>query len=111
MLRPLTICKDAGCRELTRDAIDYHSLKWKRKRTHILKHDGYMCQVSKRYGKRIDADTVHHAWPVDDYPEYAWHDWNLISLSNVMHNKMHDRATNKLTALGEELRKRTKIPE
>ena len=84
--------------------IDYNSGRWKRKRAHILKCDGYMCQESKRYGKRINADTVHHIWPVEDYPEYQWYDWNLISLSNNMHNKMHDRNTNKLTALGKELR-------
>ena len=91
--------------------IDYHSPRWKRKRAHILKLEGYMCQESKRYGKRIDANVVHHIFPSDDYPEYQWCDWNLISLSNTMHNSMHDRTTNKLTALGEELRKRTKVPE
>jgi len=69
-----------------------------------------MCQVSKRYGKRIDANVVHHVFPSDDYPEYQWCDWNLVSLANTVHNKMHDRTTNKLTALGEELRKRTKVP-
>src|SRR5665647_1576729 len=90
--------------------IDYHSLRWKRKREHILKAQGHMCQVSKRYGKRIDADVVHHIFPSNDYPEYQWCDWNLISLSHEMHNRMHDRTTNRLTALGEELRKRTKIP-
>ena len=90
--------------------IDYNSTRWKRKRAHILKRDGYMCQVSKRYGKRIDANVVHHVFPSDDYPEYQWCDWNLVSLANTVHNKMHDRTTNKLTALGEELRKRTKVP-
>ena len=91
--------------------IDYNSPRWKRKRAHILKRDGYMCQVSKRYGKRIDADTVHHIYPLNDYPEYQWCDWNLIPLANVVHNKMHDRCTNKLTALGEQLKSRTKIPD
>ena len=91
--------------------IDYHSPRWKRKRAHILKKDGYMCQVSKRYGKRVDANVVHHIFTVDIYPEYAWCDWNLISLSHEMHNKMHDRTTNQLTALGENLKKRTKIPD
>ena len=70
-----------------------------------------MCQESKRYGKRIDANVVHHIFPADDYPEYQWEDWNLISLSNTMHNSMHDRTTNKLTALGEQLKSRTKIPD
>ena len=66
-----------------------------------------MCQVSKRYGKFVEAQTVHHIFPVADYPEYQWEDWNLISVSQAVHNKLHDRNTDKLTALGEELRKRT----
>ncbi len=89
---------------------NYKSKRWELKRERILKRDRYMCQDSKRYGRRIDADTVHHIWPAEDYPEYAWRDWNLISLSSKVHNKMHDRVTNKLTALGEELRRRTPPP-
>ncbi|EPR07663.1 HNH endonuclease [Ruminiclostridium papyrosolvens] len=91
--------------------IDYNSKRWERKREHILKRDGYMCQESKRYGKRIDADMVHHIWPADEYPEYAWEDWNLISLANRVHNKMHHRLTKKLTPQGEALRKRTPPPK
>ena len=90
--------------------IDYNSPRWKRKRARILKRDGYMCQESKRYGKRIDADTVHHIWPAEDYPEYAWCDWNLISLANCVHNKMHNRDTRELTEFGEALRRRTIPP-
>ena len=91
--------------------IDYNTPRWERKRAHILKRDGYMCQESKRYGKRIDADMVHHCYPVDEYPEYQWCDWNLISLAGQVHNKMHDRDTRKLTALGEELKRRTPPPK
>lgn len=67
-----------------------------------------MCQISKRYGKRIDADTVHHIYPVSDYPEYAWCDWNLISVSQQMHNRLHDRDNNALSDEGEKLKSRTK---
>lgn len=88
----------------------YHSTRWKRKREKILRRDGYMCQLSLRYGKRIDADIVHHIYPVEDYPEYAFCDWNLISLSSSMHNKLHDRSTNKLTELGETLKNKTIPP-
>lgn len=89
----------------------YQDNRWKRKREKILRRDGYLCQESKRYGKRVDANTVHHIYPMEDYPEYKWCDWNLISLSHDIHNKMHDRNTNKLTPLGEALKRRTKIPE
>lgn len=88
----------------------YNTKRWEQKRTHILRRDGYLCQESKRYGKRVDANTVHHIYPVEEYPEYAWCDWNLISLSDKVHNSMHDRITGKLTALGEELKRRTIPP-
>lgn len=88
----------------------YKDRKWELKREKILKRDKYQCQYSKRYGKDIDADTVHHIYPVEDYPQYAFCDWNLISLSNSMHNKMHDRVTGKLTELGEELKRKTIPP-
>lgn len=88
----------------------YQTKRWQKKRAAILRRDGYMCQVSKWYGKRTDAETVHHIWPVEDYPEYAWCDWNLISVSKDMHNKLHDRITGNLSAMGESLRQRTIPP-
>lgn len=89
----------------------YKNQRWKAKREKILRRDRYTCQHSKRYGKNLDANTVHHIYPVEDYPEYKYCDWNLISLCNDVHNKMHDRTTGKLTELGEELKRRTKIPK
>lgn len=88
----------------------YRTKRWQRKRERILKRDGYMCQMAKRYGKRIDATTVHHIYPVSDYPQYAWCDWNLISLSDAWHNKMHIRETNELTEEGRRLQKKTIPP-
>lgn len=87
--------------------MDYKSKRWKRLRERILRRDDYMCQVSKRYGRRVEANTVHHIYPADEYPEYQWKDWNLISLSAEAHNAMHDRNTNELTAAGEALRRET----
>lgn len=88
----------------------YHSTRWKRKQAKILRRDGYRCQESRRYGVTAEATTVHHIWPVEDYPEYAWADWNLVSLSGEKHNAMHDRATRQLTALGEWWRMRHTPP-
>lgn len=68
---------------------DYNSQKWKRKRLQILKRDGYMCQHCKRYGKAVPATTVHHMQHVDEYPEMAFADKNLISLCEGCHNKQH----------------------
>lgn len=66
--------------------------------------------MSKRYGRYREATTVHHIYPLEDYPQYALCNWNLISVSNGVNNQLHDRESGKLTALGLELQRRTKIP-
>ncbi len=68
--------------------------------------DGYRCQLAKRYGKNVPANTVHHIFPRETYPQYQWEEWNLISVSAEMHNELHDRTTNELTDKGIELLKR-----
>lgn len=87
---------------------DYNSKEWKHLAKIALCRDGYKCQLSKRYGKNIPAELVHHIYPVDEYPEYAYCLWNLISLSRAIHNTLHDRNTDKLTADGVALMRRTK---
>ena len=86
----------------------YKTTKWKQKRERILRRDGYLCQESKRYGKTIAADTVHHIYQVEYYPELAFVDWNLISLSRQMHNAMHVRDSHELTELGKQWQERKK---
>lgn len=71
-----------------------------------MRRDDYMCQLSKRYGKRVPAEVVHHIYPVDEYPEYAYCLWNLISLTRKQHNRLHDRNTGALTAEGIALQRR-----
>ena len=83
--------------------MNYKTKRWLSLRERILKRDNYMCQYSLREGRHIEANTVHHIFPADDYPEYQYCGWNLISLSGDVHNMMHDRATGKLTELGREL--------
>ena len=85
----------------------YKTAKWCRIRSRVLRRDGYMCQISKRYGKRRQADTVHHIFPRDKYPEYQYADWNLIALSSSVHDTLHDRVTGELSAKGMELLRRT----
>lgn len=85
----------------------YKKRRWDLLRTAILKRDGYRCQLSKRYGKRVEANTVHHIFPRDLYPEYQWEPWNLISLAGDVHDSLHDRMTGELTAKGAELLRRT----
>lgn len=88
--------------------MDYKSKRWVHLRERILRRDSYTCQYNKRYGRMVQADTVHHIFPADEYPQYQWEAWNLISLSRDAHNKMHDRDTHELTREGRELLERTK---
>jgi 5-methylcytosine-specific restriction endonuclease McrA len=84
----------------------YDSKKWLEKKSRIMRRDGYMCQISKRYGKMIPAELVHHIFPLDEFPEYALADWNLISVSWKLHNALHDRQTNGLSEEGRQLLER-----
>lgn len=86
----------------------YKTRRWLKKRQKILRRDGYQCQESKRYGKNVPAEMVHHIFPRDQYPEYEWEDWNLISLSQAEHNRMHNRESNALSQKGIDLMNRTK---
>ena len=79
---------------------NYKGKRWRELSSKAMRWDGYMCQISKRYGKQVPAELVHHIYPVDEYPEYGYCLWNLISLSRAMHNTLHDRNTDKLTAEG-----------
>ena len=58
----------------------YKSTRWKAVREAVLRRDGYMCQESRRFGKMRPADTVHHIWPLEDFPEIALAPWNLVAL-------------------------------
>ena len=88
----------------------YSSRRWRKLRESILRRDKGKCREAARYGMTVEATTVHHIWPAEDYPEYAWKPWNLISLSSKNHDAMHDRFTRKLTELGESWRRRTPPP-
>ena len=86
---------------------DYGSAKWKKKRLHILRLDGYKDRIAARYGKTMEATIVHHIYPADLFPEYAWKDWNLISVSMATHNRLENRTTGELTRLGMDLMNQT----
>lgn len=84
---------------------NYYGTKWKKKRKKILRMDGYRCRVSGMYGRSEEAKVVHHIYPADEYPQWAWKDWNLISVSMATHNKLENRKTRELTEEGLMLQK------
>lgn len=86
---------------------ELNSKRWIRLRGFILARDQYLDQIEKRYGRRVEADTVHHIFPREWFPEYTFSEWNLISVSRDTHNRLHDRTTHKLTDEGWKLLERT----
>lgn len=88
----------------------YKSTKWEHKRSVVLRRDEYLCRECKRYGKTTPATTVHHIIPLTWCLLYnvalALANINLVSLCGKCHDKMHDRASDKLTVLGLEWVKR-----
>ena len=88
----------------------YRTPRWEKLRKAVLRRDGYRCREAARYGLAVEATTVHHVWPVEDFPQWAWEPWNLISLSQKAHNEMHDRITNALTTKGEAWTRRIPPP-
>lgn len=85
----------------------YLSRRWQKLRASILRRDGYLCQVSKRYGKFVQAEVVHHVFPRDEFPEYEWEPWNLVSVTKAAHQSLHDRTNGLLSAAGVDLLRRT----
>lgn len=55
----------------------------------------------------MQASTAHHIFPRKEFPQYTWEYWNMISLSQSEHEKMHDRVTDDLTEYGKELLRKT----
>ena len=78
----------------------YKTKRWLRKRSVILRRDEYMCRECRRYGKTTQANTVHHIYPLEHYPQYKLTNENLISLCDRCHEAMHNRFTNELTEKG-----------
>ena len=79
--------------------------RWKMKRANILRRDKFIDQyLLKTKGIMRDADTVHHIFPRDKYPQYAYEDWNLISLGSYTHSHViHNAHNGALTREGKRL--------
>ncbi len=82
------------------ETLNYQSYKWKKKSKRILKMDRELDRVAAMFGRHETAEMVHHIYPAKEYPQYAWEDWNLISVSRKTHNKLENRNTGELTQLG-----------
>ena len=87
----------------------YKTNRWHKKREVILKRDNYLCKECSRYNKTTLADTVHHIYPMQQYPKLRMVNDNLVSLCNKCHETMHDRTNGLLTDKGLAWVRRCKI--
>ena len=76
----------------------YKSTRWKKKRRAILRRDKYICQECARYGRKVERREVHHIKFLEEFPELAFDNDNLISLCHACHNKKHPEKAKKATA-------------
>ena len=61
----------------------------------------YLCQESLRYGISVQAEEmVHHIFPVSEYPELEFVEWNCLPLTNKKHNTFHDRVNDRVINQG-----------
>lgn len=68
----------------------YDSPEWRKKRRAVLKAAHYECaNCLYKYGRYGRATTVHHIKHLDQYPELALTDSNLMPLCSACHNEMH----------------------
>lgn len=83
----------------------YDTPKWRRTAARVMSHYDYVDQVQKRYGKLEAAEVVHHALPLEDFPEYAYTPDNLIPVSRKTHRGLHND-DGSLTATGKDVARR-----
>lgn len=37
-----------------------------------LRKFNYLCQIEKQFGRNVEANTVHHIFPLEHFPEFAY---------------------------------------
>ena len=78
----------------------YKTNKWVALRNTALIRDKYMCQCCRANNKMVNATCVHHIFPIERYPQYAYEKWNLMSLCDKCHDEMHNHYTGELSKKG-----------
>ena len=82
----------------------YKSKRWLKLRAAALRRDRHQCQLEARRGRLVEAQVVHHIFPREQFPEYQWELWNLISVTAENHKQLHEKYGGKLSTVGERLR-------
>ena len=67
----------------------YKTGVWVRKRTEILERDNHECQRCKDAGGYSKGNVVHHIKHLEDRPDLALEDDNLMTVCEACHNALH----------------------
>ena len=67
----------------------YKTGVWARKRVEILERDNHECQRCKDAGGYSKGNVVHHIKHLDDRPDLALEDDNLMTVCEACHNALH----------------------
>lgn len=84
----------------------YLSPRWQRLRKMVIVAAKYTDQIRIRQGVMKEANTVHHIFPREQYPEYQWTRWNLIAVSDETHKHLH-KPDGTLSEAGRKLQEET----
>ena len=75
--------------KLIEDGKFYKSTIWEKKRLEILQRDNFECQICKEEGGFAPATTVHHILHLENRPDLALEDDNLMTVCEACHNILH----------------------
>jgi len=67
----------------------YSRSEWKELSKKILKRDNYQCQLCGAEHEQGNELVIHHWLPVSSFPELLDKEWNLITLCENCHRKIH----------------------
>lgn len=81
----------------------YHTKAWVRVRGKVLRRDGYKDFWRARFGISEPAETVHHVFMLDDFPELALDPRNLVAVSLYTHRHILHKPDGSLTEDGKKL--------
>lgn len=90
---------------MNREQTNLNPRIWETKRKNILDRDGHIDQYIKRTtGRTVPANIVHHILPKEKFPQYAYEDWNLLSVCLDTHRRiLHNQRNGQLTKEGQRL--------
>lgn len=68
----------------------YHTGRWAKLRAAVIAKAGNKDLLAWHQGRLVPADIVHHIVPADEEPEKFYDPANLIPLSRVSHDAVHE---------------------